>query len=340
MTWDEFWKTWHVPLEVAMIIAVAILVRIVLHFVIQRVVNQIVSGVKRRQRADDTQALAASPLSAVRIVQRTRTLGGILGNIVSVVITLVALLSIVTTINPNITGAFSLITAALGAGLGFGAQNIVKDVLNGLFMVIEDQLGVGDVVDTGQATGVVESVAIRITQIRDVNGTLWYVRNGEIVRVGNMSQGWARVILDLAIPYDADVDAVQSRMLETATELVDSERWKTSVLEKPEIWGLESISSEALVIRIVIKTRTSAKDDVARELRMRLKRALDEMHVKLPSLNTVVLSGFEGAASVKGARAPKTDLPKNEAPHIAVDPPARPARTRSSRSTPPSGPAE
>ncbi|THG28644.1 mechanosensitive ion channel family protein [Naasia lichenicola] len=348
MTWDEFWKAWHVPIEVASIIVVAVLVRIVLHFVIQRVVNQIVSGVKKRQRTDDTQALAASPLSAVRIVQRTRTLGGILGNIVSVVITVVAVLSIVTAINPSITGAFSLITAALGAGLGFGAQNIVKDVLNGLFMVIEDQLGVGDVVDTGQATGVVESVAIRITQIRDVNGTLWYVRNGEITRVGNMSQGWARVIIDLAIPYDADVDAVQDRMLATANELVDSERWKSSVLERPEIWGLESISSEALVIRIVIKTRTSAKDDVARELRMQLKRSLDDMNVKLPSLNTVVLSGFEGAASVKGARSPKPIEPgstraaptKNQAPHVSAAVLPKTTRSRRTKPVPPSDQVE
>lgn len=341
MNWDEFWRVWETPITVAAYIAFAILLRIVLHFVIQRVVNQIVRGVKKRQRAEeDTAALAASPLSAVRIVQRTRTLGSVLGNIVSVVITIVAALLIITTINPAITGAFSLITAALGAGLGFGAQNIVKDALNGLFMVIEDQLGVGDVVDTGQATGVVENVAIRTTQIRDVNGTLWYVRNGEIIRVGNMSQGWARVILDLAIPYDADIDAVQERMLETATELVDSERWRTSVLEKPEIWGLESISSEALVIRIVIKTRTSAKDDVARELRMRLKRALDEMDVKLPSLNTVVLSGFEGATSVKGARIPAAASLEGEAATTSTTPPARATRTRRPKALPPSESSE
>ncbi|MCU1569671.1 MAG: mechanosensitive ion channel protein MscS [Naasia sp.] len=302
MNWDLFWKIWGIPINVVVIIVVAVLLRLVLHFVIRRVVERIVHGVKKRQRVEETQALHATPLTAVRLVQRARTLGSVLGNVVTVTITIVALLLIITAINPAITGAFSLITAALGAGLGFGAQNIVKDVLNGLFMVAEDQLGVGDVVDTGQATGVVEDVGIRSTQVRDVNGTLWYVRNGEILRVGNMSQGWARVIVDLAIPYDADIDAVEQRMLATATELVDEEKWRMTILERPEIWGLESISSEALVIRMVIKTRTSAKDDVARELRMRLKRALDEMEVKLPSLNTVVLSGFEGAASVKGAR--------------------------------------
>ena len=302
----SFYKDWKVPIDVVVIIVVAILARIILHFVVARVVNRIVSGLKKRQNAVDTVALQASPLAAVRLVQRTRTLGDVLRNIITVVIVIVATLSIVTTVAPNITGAFALITAALGAGLGFGAQSLVKDILNGLFMVAEDQLGVGDVVDTGSATGVVEGVGIRVTMIRDVNGTLWYVRNGEINRVGNMSQGWARVIIDLAIPYDADIEDVQDLMLATATDLASSAKWRASVLEKPEIWGLESISSEALVIRLVIKTRTAAKDDVARELRIRLKRALDDMGVKLPALNSIVLSGFEGAASVKGAKPPRT----------------------------------
>ena len=303
---QDFWRIWEVPITVAGIIVGAILVRLILHFVIRRVVDRIVTGFKRRQNVEDTQALHASPLAAARIVQRTRTLGLVLSNIVTTAIVILTLLMILTTLVPNVTGAFALITAALGAGLGFGAQNIIKDVLNGLFMVVEDQLGIGDVVDLGPATGVVENVGIRVTQIRDVNGTLWFVRNGEILRVGNMSLGWSRVILDLAVPYDADVDAVQQRMLATATELTEDPKFKALVLDKPEIWGIESISAEAVIVRIVVKTRSGEKDNVARELRARLKNALDAMGVHLPALNTVVLSGFEGASSVKGARPPKT----------------------------------
>jgi moderate conductance mechanosensitive channel len=301
-----FYEAGGWPLKTLIIIIVAIAIRLILQFVIRRVVNRIVNGVKKRHSAEDTQALQNSPLAAVRIVQRTRTLGSVLSNILTAVIVIVAVLLIVNAINNNLTGAFSLITAALGAGLGFGAQNIIKDVLNGLFMVGEDQLGVGDVVDTNFATGVVEHVGIRVTQIRDVNGTLWYVRNGEIQRVGNMSQGWARVIIDLAVPYDSDVDAVEERMLATANALASDAKWRSRILEKPEVWGLESISAEAMVIRLVVKTRSGTKDDVARELRARLKRALDDMGVRLPALNSIVLSGFEGASSVRGARPPKT----------------------------------
>lgn len=300
--WDAGWTI----VGVAAIIVGAFFAAWILRFVIRRIVAQIVTGVKKNANVTDTQSLLASPLAAVRLVQRTRTLGTVLSNIVNVTIVIVATILVVNLLNPTIIGSLALLTAAVGAGLGFGAQNIVKDILNGLFMVVEDQLGVGDVVDLGPATGVVETVGIRITQVRDVNGTLWFVRNGEILRVGNMSQGWSRVIIDLAIPYEADVEAVQERMLDTANELAHDPKWRSRILEKPELWGLESISGEALVIRLVIKTRTSAKDDVARELRMRLKRATDEMGVKLPSLNSIVLSGFEGAASISGSRPPRT----------------------------------
>jgi moderate conductance mechanosensitive channel len=307
----EYWTTnWDDVLgkliTIVFIIAFAFLIRWVLHFVIDRVVTRIVTGVKKKQDVTDTQALQASPLAAVRLVQRTRTLGTLLTNVVNVTLFIIVVLLIVNTVSEAILGSFALLTAAIGAGLGFGAQNIVKDVLNGLFMVVEDQLGVGDVVDLGPATGIVEDVQIRITKVRDVNGTLWFVRNGEILRVGNMSQGWARVILDLAVPYDTDVEAVEAEILRTAIELSQSGKWRSRVLEKPEVWGLESISDEALFIRIVMKVRTSAKDDIARELRMRLKRSLDAMDVKLPNLNSVVLTGFDGATRVKGAKPPKT----------------------------------
>jgi small-conductance mechanosensitive channel len=305
--------------SIALIIVGAVIASWLMHFVIRRIVNQIVTGVKKNQGAEDTQALNVSPLAAVRLVQRTRTLGTVLGNIVNVTVVIVAIVLIVNEINENIIGSLALLTAALGAGLGFGAQNIVKDVLNGLFMVMEDQLGVGDVVDLGPATGVVERVGIRITQVRDVNGTLWFVRNGEILRVGNMSQGWARVIIDLAVPYDADVDTVQDRMLEAASSLAQDPKWRSRILERPELWGIESISEEALVIRLVVKTRPPAKDDVARELRTRLKAATDAMGIQLPTLRSVVLEGFDGAASVTGARPPRTKPLKvvNEAPHAA-----------------------
>ncbi|GAA4670101.1 mechanosensitive ion channel family protein [Frondihabitans cladoniiphilus] len=316
---DAFWKAWGVPITVAGIIVAAVLLRVIAQFIIRRVVDQIVNGVKKKQNVDDTQSLTASPLQAVRVVQRTRTLGSVLSNVVSVVIVVIALTSILSELKVSVVGIVSA-AGVIAAGLAFGAQSVVKDMLSGLFMVAEDQLGVGDVVDVGLATGVVEAVGIRVTQVRDVNGTLWFVPNGQILRVGNMSQGWARVIIDTAVPYEVDIDAVEATMLKAANDLAALPRWRNRVIEKPELWGLQSISESNLVLRLVVRTRSSEKDNVARELRLRLTRAIHDMGITLPTLSSVVLSGFDEATSVRGAR------PVETAPV-----PVRPTRNRAPR---------
>ncbi|WP_307364695.1 mechanosensitive ion channel family protein [Microbacterium murale] len=293
-------------IAIAIIVVVAFLIGLALRFVVRRVVHRIVDGAKSKANVEDTQALERSPLADMRLIQRTRTLGSILQNIINVAVVVVGLLMVMAVIAPDLIASLTLLTAALGAGLGFGAQNIVKDVLNGLFIVAEDQIGIGDVVDTGLASGVVEHVSVRVTQVRDVNGTLWYVRNGEMLRIGNMSQGWARAIIDLGVPVDADVPEVEAALLEAALGLSKDPKWRTRIIERPEVWGLESISGEALVIRVVLKTRANAKDDVARELRMRLKRAIEELGLTVPSLESVVPTGPEGARRVRGANPPTT----------------------------------
>lgn len=293
-------------LNVAIVILVAVIIGFALRLVIRRVVQRIVNSAKSKANVDDTQALERSPLADMRLIQRTRTLGSILQNIINVVLVVIVVLLIVWILSPALLSSLTLLTAAVGAGLGFGAQNIVKDVLNGLFIVAEDQIGIGDVVDTGLASGVVEHVSVRVTQIRDVNGTLWFVRNGEILRIGNMSQGWARAIIDLGVPVDADVTAVEAELLATAQALANDPRWRTRIVDQPEVWGLESISGDALVIRVVLRTRANAKDDVARELRMRFKATIAKMGLALPSLESVTPTGLEGARRVRGASPPNT----------------------------------
>jgi moderate conductance mechanosensitive channel len=293
-------------LYVAIVIVSCVVVGWILRIVIRRVVRRIVNGAKNKANVDDTRAMERAPLAAVRVVQRTRTLGTILQNITNVILVIIAIVLIVNQLAPSVVTSLTLLTAAIGAGLGFGAQNIVKDVLNGIFIVAEDQVGIGDVVDLGLATGIVEYVSVRITHVRDVNGTLWYVRNGEITRIGNMSMGWSRVIIDLAVPVDADIVTVEDEMLDTAKQLAKDPKWRTRIIEEPEMWGLESVSGDALVIRLVLKTRANAKDDVARELRWRLKTTIDELGIKLPQLNSIMLSGLDSAQSVRGANPPRT----------------------------------
>jgi small conductance mechanosensitive channel len=318
--WAEFWAgvssfidTWQAPLKVVLVLAVAVVLNWAFRIAIRRVVDRVVNGAKKRHRVDDTQALIASPLAAARIVQRTRALGTVFNSAVTALITIIVVLLLVSIVFPNATGAFAIVSAAIGAGLGFGAQNIVKDVLNGIFMVAEDQLGVGDIADLGEATGTVEEVGLRITKVRSVDGTLWFVRNGEILRVGNFSHDWARVIIDLPAPYTADIASIQEKLLQTANTMANSAAWKSKIIEKPEIWGIESVSAEAIVIRLVMKARPAEQWAVARELRLRLKLALDEIDVNLPALNRVVIDS-KATTQVKAAEVPtKTKpLPKPE----------------------------
>ncbi|HPT95634.1 MAG TPA: mechanosensitive ion channel, partial [Microbacteriaceae bacterium] len=161
---------------------------------------------------------------------------------------------------------------------------------------------------------------------------LWYVRNGEVTRIGNMSQGWSRVIIDLGVPVDTDIDEVETAILETALAMSKDGKWRSRILERPEIWGLESISGEAMIIRLVMRTRANAKDDVAQDLRVRLKAALDELGIKLPQLNSIVLTGNDGAQRVRGARPPRT-RPVTTAPAAPAPPERvlwRPKRTNKS----------
>ncbi len=224
--WDSFTDAlggYGSALRIIGVVVAGIAASLILRVVIRRIVNQVVQGVKRANKVDDTQELNASPISAMRSVQRTRTLGSVLNNTSTWVIVIVVSILALTELGFSVT---ALVASAgiLGAALGFGAQSIIKDVLNGLFMVFEDQLGVGDVVDLGIAEGVVERVGIRITEIRDVSGTLWFVRNGEILRVGNKTQDWSRVILDLPVPYDSNIDDIQNLLLESAQEFAASSR--------------------------------------------------------------------------------------------------------------------
>lgn len=301
---------WWRLVAIVLVLVLAPLAYWLLRFIIGRVVRNIVSGVKRRAGAADTVALHRSPLYHVRIVQRTQAIGGLLRTVAAWAVSIVAVIIMLTVLGVSGTALITA-TGLFAAALGIGAQNLVKDVVNGVLMVFEDQLGIGDIVDLGEATGVVEQVGIRVTEVRDVNGTLWYVRNGEVTRVGNMSQGWARVIVDLGIPYASDVDEAQRVALQIAQDLAAEPKWATRVLDEPELWGIESVSADAIVVRVTMKARTASRDDVARELRARLLAGLRAKGFELPSLEQVVLEGYEGAASVTGSRPPSTaEVPK------------------------------
>jgi small conductance mechanosensitive channel len=274
------------------LILAGVVATLILRLIIKRIVAQVVRGVKKANKVDDTMELNASPIAAMRSVQRARTMGSVLNNTVTWIIASAIVILTLSELGFSVT---ALVASAgiIGAALGFGAQSIVKDVLNGLFMVFEDQLGVGDVVDLGMAEGVVERVGIRITEIRDISGTLWFVRNGEILRVGNHTQDWSRVILDLPVPYESNIDEVQHLILTSAQEFAASPEWRRKVMEDPEVWGVQSLSAEAITLRLVLKVRAGEQWKVERALYRALKDSLDQQNVDIPPLNRMVVAGLD-----------------------------------------------
>ncbi len=275
------------------LVAVGILARIAIGFSIKRIVNRVVLGVKKAHNVEETRELTSSPVEALRAVQRTRTLGSVFNNTATWVIVSIVTILVLAELGFSVT---ALVASAgiIGAALGFGAQSIVKDVLNGLFMVFEDQLGVGDVVDVGIASGVVERVGIRVTEIRDISGTLWFVRNGEILRVGNQTQDWSRVIMDLPVPYESNIDEIQNVLLESAKTFAQSPEWRRKVIEDPEVWGVQSLTAEAITLRLVVKVRAGEQWAAQRALYRVLKESLDKRQVDIPALNRMVVDNAEG----------------------------------------------
>ena len=171
-----------------------------------------------------------------------------------------------------------------GVALGFGAQSLVKDFLSGIFMILEDQYGVGDIIDTGEAIGTVEEVTLRVTRLRDGNGVAWYVRNGEIVRIGNKSQGWSTAIVDTAVAYDEDIERAIAVMREVVHQMDQDPAWQGRLLEEPTVVGVESIAAGAVTVRIIAKCAPNENFPVQREIRERLKVALDRSGIRAPQL--------------------------------------------------------
>ncbi|MGF1595919.1 MAG: mechanosensitive ion channel family protein [Acidimicrobiales bacterium] len=171
----------------------------------------------------------------------------------------------------------------VGVILAFGAQSVVADFLAGTFMLLEDQFGVGDVIDVGEVSGTVEKVSLRVTTLRDVHGTVWHVPNSEIHRVANKSQLWSRAVLDIDVAYDTDLRQAQGIMQRVADELWQDETFDVAdIIDPPEVWGVERLGTDGVTLRLVVKTDPAEQWVVARELRLRIKEAFDEAGVEMP----------------------------------------------------------
>ncbi len=288
------------PLKIVLILLGGILLRKLVHRSIDRFVDGQLASIEAEAKAeaetisqsteldllDAFEAKARERLSRVyerssRAGQRLLTLKSVLLSITTFVVGTLTFLLILSEasidLGPLIAGA-----GVAGIALGFGAQSLVRDFLAGIFIVVEDQYGVGDIVDLGEATGTVEQVSLRTTRLRDADGTVWYVPNGGVQRVANKSKLWARSVVDVTIAYGADITLATEVIKSVADDLWREQKPDHTILEEPQVLGVEALAADAVVLRLAVKTEPAEQFAISRELRRRIKLALDEAAIEIP----------------------------------------------------------
>ncbi len=259
------------PAKIALIFLIAYVARHILYRMLGRLING------KARRVETVAALIRSIASAT----------------VWTIAVLMALSELGLNLGPLIAGA-----GILGVAVGFGAQNLVRDFLSGIFMLMEDQYGVGDVIDAGSAIGTVESISLRTTRLRDVNGTVWHLPNGHIERIGNRSQQWSRAVLDVDVSYQTDIAHATEVIKATAQAMCEDPEFSDSVLGEPEVWGVENLGMNSVTIRLVLKTAPHDQLRVTRELRARIKDAFDKEGIEIPFAQRTVWHRGDGAVAV------------------------------------------
>jgi small conductance mechanosensitive channel len=261
--------------------------------------------------AATTAAAAVQEAASERRRQRAHALGFILRNAASVTIFVIAGTIALGDLGVNLAPILAS-AGVVGVAVGFGAQNLVRDFLAGIFMLLEDQYGVGDVINIGDATGTVEAVSLRTTRLRDVNGVVWHLRNGALEKIGNESQGWARAVVDVPIPQDRDIPATRRLMEQAAIAMWRERHWRKLMLEKPEVWGVQDILDNQIVMRVAAKTLPLRQWEVGRELRERVLSVVDLPAPPAPDFWPAVSRKTARRAAQAGAGRTRPGMPPLE----------------------------
>ncbi|HCA87355.1 MAG TPA: mechanosensitive ion channel protein MscS [Streptomyces sp.] len=274
---EENWSAWlGAGLRILLIVVIALVLRAVL----RRAITRFITRMNRTTPAVDGGALRGLLVNAERRRQRSEAIGSVLRSITSFVILGTAALTVLSVLSINLAPLLASAGVA-GVALGFGARNLVTDFLSGVFMILEDQYGVGDVVDAGVASGEVIEVGLRVTKLRGDEGEIWYVRNGEVKRIGNKSQGWATATVDVQVRYEEDLDRVRTVITDTGKRMAKDEPWNERLWGPVEVMGLDSVTLESMVICTQAKTMPGKKLGVERELRGRIKQAFDTAGIRI-----------------------------------------------------------
>ncbi|MCM1968451.1 MULTISPECIES: mechanosensitive ion channel family protein [Streptomyces] len=274
---EENWSTWlAIGLRVLLILVIAAVLRVV----VRRAITKLIDRMNRTVQAVDGTAIGGLLVNAERRRQRSQAIGSVLRSVASFLIMGTAALMILGTFEINLAPLLASAGVA-GVAIGFGARNLVTDFLSGVFMILEDQYGVGDSIDAGVASGEVIEVGLRVTKLRGDNGEIWYVRNGEVKRIGNLSQGWSTAGVDVTVRPTEDLDRLKSVVGDVAERMSKEEPWNEMLWGPIEVLGLDSVQLDSMVVRVSAKTMPGKSVTVERELRWRIKRALDAAGVQI-----------------------------------------------------------
>ncbi|MBO8195695.1 mechanosensitive ion channel family protein [Streptomyces oryzae] len=301
---QEHWSDWLATgLRIVFVCAVAI----VLRYLIRRAITQLITRMNRRAEiADSGNALRGLLVSGERRRQRSQAIGSILRSVASFVIMGTAAMTVLSGLGINLAPLLASAGVA-GVALGFGARDLVKDILAGMFMLLEDQYGVGDRVDAGEVSGVVLEIGLRVTQLRGDGGEIWYIRNGEIKRIGNLSQGWSMASLEVRVRADEDLDEVRAAIEAVGEEMGKESPWDEILWEPVQLLGLDEVTLDSAVLRVSVKTMPDKNLAVERELRWRIKKALDARGIRLVDEPSLALQ-----SSVQSVRSVPSQSPSLE----------------------------
>jgi small-conductance mechanosensitive channel len=237
--------------------------------------------------------------------KRGRTISQLLRSVGRVVIVTIAILltfNVFINIAPILAGA-----GILGLAISFGSQSLVRDIISGFFILVENQFAVGDVIEAAGKSGVVERMTMRVVVLRDLEGTMHVIPNGEMKVISNKTRGWARAVVDIAIPYTEDVDRILAVVRDEAAQFSTDPVWGLQLDGPVEVLGIEELRDNSVVIRTLLKTQPGSQWNVAREFRRRLKNRFDRETIETPfqqrRVHVTIKGGAEGEAIGTAASA-------------------------------------
>ncbi|MFE9723558.1 mechanosensitive ion channel family protein [Streptomyces sp. NPDC005794] len=321
---EENWSTWlNTGLRIILIAAIAI----VLRYLIRRALTNLIDRMNRSAQAVEGTALGGLLVNAERRRQRSEAIGSVLRSVTSFLILGTAALMILGAFQINLAPLLASAGVA-GVALGFGARNLVTDFLSGVFMILEDQYGVGDSIDAGVASGEVIEVGLRVTKLRGDNGEIWYVRNGEVKRIGNLSQGWSTAGVDVTVRPTEDLIRVRAAITEAGGTMTKEEPWSERLWGPVEILGLDAVLLDSMTVRVTAKTMPGKSLGVERELRWRIKQALDTAGIQMVGPLAVEADGASASDPTAGMAAPSAYASATSPQSLAATPIPPPSMTK------------